>query len=75
MTTDRFSQALREGPMALLKLRAEVLLEHEAEWTIPLTDGERARLRRIATEPAEEDREFLGTFDRFYEENWRWETH
>jgi hypothetical protein len=65
---DRFDQARWLGPLALLRLRAEVLLQHAAEGTIPLTEAEAERLHRIALMSIPEDAAFLATFDRYYED-------
>jgi len=54
--------------MACLRLRAEILLEYADEGEIPLTPDERETLERICVAPAEQDREFLGGFDRYMEE-------
>jgi hypothetical protein len=37
---DQFNQAARLGPLARLRLRAEVLLHHAADGLIPLTEVE-----------------------------------
>jgi hypothetical protein len=58
-------QARRLGPLALLRLRAEILLgridDHQHQVTV--TAEERERLVRVASAPRLEDREFLGGFD------------
>jgi len=65
----RFETARKIGRPALLRLRAEVLLEHGDDGTIPLSADERQQLERIAVNPSDDDTEFLGRFDRFYEED------
>jgi hypothetical protein len=60
----RFEQAMRLGLLPMLRLRAEVLLEGDHA----LTDEEREELNRIVVAPKESDREYLGGFDRFFEE-------
>lgn len=64
----QFEAARKIGPLALLRLRAEVLLKHGDNGVVPLTIEERAQLERIAVVPNRDDVEFLGTFDRFLEE-------
>ena len=61
----RYLLAVEMGPMALLRLRAEILLERADAGEDPLTDGDRAKLHRIALTPTEEDRIFLDGFGRF----------
>jgi hypothetical protein len=63
----RFSQALKLGPLALIRLRAEVLLDWFGEGE--LADDKREELLRIASTPKPEDREFLGRFDFIFEED------
>jgi hypothetical protein len=60
---DRFTLARSLGPLALLRLRAEVLLEHASRDRVDVTAGELGVLERIAVAPTPDDREFLGTFD------------
>jgi hypothetical protein len=60
----RFEQAMRLGPLAMLRVRAEVLLEGD----YPLTDAEREEISRIAVAPKESDGEYLGRFDCSFEE-------
>lgn len=59
----RFELARRLGPMALLRLRAEVLIEYADQGRITLTDAERPEVERITVAPRLEDRDFLGSFD------------
>jgi hypothetical protein len=55
--------------MGLLRLRAEVLLKYDDEERIPkLTPQEREELERITAAPKDEDRDYLGSFDRHIEE-------
>jgi hypothetical protein len=58
----RFERARQLGPLALLRLRAEVLLENA---DVPLTAEERETLDRIAVSPELEDKDFLDGFDRY----------
>jgi hypothetical protein len=61
--TDQFERALKLGPLALLRLRAEFLLEHGDTGTIPLSQVERERLDHIAVNASLNDRAFLDSFD------------
>jgi hypothetical protein len=65
----RFEQAMQLGPLVLLRLRAEVLLDRidEPDNPVLVSDEDRERLNRIASAPELDDREFLGTFDSIYE--------
>lgn len=65
MSLNRFQQAWELGPMALLRLRAEVLLDHP----YPLSEADRGQLERIAVEPREGDREWLNQFDFIFEKD------
>jgi hypothetical protein len=56
---ERISPAIKMGPMAVLRLRAEALLQN----VMDLTDREQEELGRIASAPREEDGEFLDSFD------------
>jgi len=74
MTDDarrRNDVAMRLGKPAMLRLRAEVLLQHGADGRLPLTQAERERLDRIALDPRDGDDAFLGGFDWFYEQQER----
>jgi hypothetical protein len=62
---DRFRRQVRLGPLALMRLRAEVLLSYAADDTIPLTAAEHEELERIAVAPKAEDSAFLASFDRY----------
>ena len=55
--------ALLLGPLAVLRLRAEVLLELSASRKVPLTEAEREELDRIAVVPLRHDEAWLGRFD------------
>lgn len=59
---NRFEQARNLGSLALLRLRAAVLLE-QGRLEPPLTFDERERLERIAVAPHYDDRDWLGGFD------------
>jgi hypothetical protein len=59
----RLTQAIRMGPLALLRLRAETLLGYANEGRIELAQEERDALDRIAVAPDEDDWVFLGQFD------------
>lgn len=61
----RFALALKLGPLALLRLRAEVLLNLPHEFTLQ----ERERLERIAAAPITEDHSWLGEYDYLFEED------
>jgi hypothetical protein len=61
---ERFSQAVKMGPLALIRLRAEVLLARGDAFTDPLIREHREELERIASVPKLVDREFLAQFDR-----------
>jgi len=63
---ERLRVAIRLGKTALLRLRAECLLERADGGEIPLTDAERDELDRIAVAPAEGDLAFLNGFDRLF---------
>jgi hypothetical protein len=65
----RFRRALKGGPLAMLSLRADTVLHYSNKGHIPLTEQEREELERIVAAPKEADREFLGSFDRYYEED------
>jgi hypothetical protein len=62
---DRFNKAKQLGAMALLRLRAEVLIGNADADTgnFSLTTDERDKLERIAVAPNSDDREFLNSFD------------
>jgi hypothetical protein len=60
---ERFHQARKMGPLALIRLRAEVLLGRADAFTDPLIREHREELERIATVPKLEDRDFLAQFD------------
>ena len=64
----RMTLASRLGPLALLRLRAEVVLRYGDSGNIPLTPAERETLNRIAVAPVGEDKGFLDGFDRYYEQ-------
>lgn len=64
---DNFKTATQLGSLAKLRLRAEVLLEYANAGSIPLTPPEREQLERITAAPNEDDSEFLGSFDQFFE--------
>ena len=57
--------ALLLGPLAVLRLRAEVLLELSASRKVPLTEAEREELDRIAVVPSRDDEAWLGRFDAY----------
>jgi hypothetical protein len=57
--------ALLLGPLAVLRLRAEVLLELSASQIVPLTEAEREELDRIAVVPQGDDEAWLGRFDAY----------
>ena len=60
----RATQARRLGPLALLRLRAELLLERDDhDLRPPLTAAERAELEGITVAPREDDRDWLNGFD------------
>jgi hypothetical protein len=59
----RSEQARQLGPMVLLRLRAEVRLQHDEDGAIPPDDDECGRLDVIAVAPKPDDREFLGGFN------------
>jgi len=65
---ERLRVAVQLGEKALLRLRAECLLERADGGEIPLTAPERDELDRIAVAPAEDDLAFLNGFDRFLED-------
>lgn len=65
---DNFEKAVQLGPLARLRLRAEVLLQYGDAGTMPLTPAEREQLERITASPKDDDDVFLGGFDRFLEE-------
>jgi hypothetical protein len=58
-----FEQARKLGPLALLRLRAEVLLRTGH----PFRPDELEELERIAAAPHEEDGDYLGAFDFVFE--------
>jgi hypothetical protein len=59
-----FRLACRLGPNALLRLRAEVLLQYLEAGEVTATEAEHERLLRICVAPnGDDDREFLGGFD------------
>jgi hypothetical protein len=68
---DQFEQAIKLGPLALLRLRAETLLARidDRDNPVSVSDEDRERLNHIASEPKLSDREFLGSFDFIYEED------
>jgi hypothetical protein len=63
-----YLQAIELGELAVLRLRAECLLERGDRGEVRLMDAVRARLDRIAVAPREGDRIFLDEFDRFLED-------
>ena len=65
---DQVGEIYKQGPDATIRLRAEVLLNREKHGEFKLTDEERERLDHIAVVGTEDDREYLGTFDRFYQD-------
>jgi len=70
--TDRFDLALKLGPLALLRLRAEVLLERINDPQKPpvtITDEQREELARIASAPQLDDRAFLGSLAYIYKDD------
>lgn len=73
MTDKQFKQAMALGPLALLRLRAEVLLQRidDAQRPVKISDEQREQLDRIASAPQLNDSEFLGSFDYIYEEDER----
>ena len=60
--TNRFEEARQLDLLALLRVRAEVLLERE-----DIAPEDREELVRIASEPKLEDRDYLGSFDHLFE--------
>jgi hypothetical protein len=68
---DAFRRAMQIGQPALLRLRAEIILDHGNQERIPLTATQREQLERIAVAPCEGDEAFLRDFDRYFEE---WES-
>lgn len=64
---ERMKQASRLGPLARLRLRAEVLLVYGERGTVPLTADQQEELERISAAPKLEDRDFLGQFDQYLE--------
>jgi hypothetical protein len=60
---DRFEQARSLGIPALLRLRAETLLDYADKGEITVTPEERDELERIAAAPKPHDAEFLAEFD------------
>jgi hypothetical protein len=65
-SVDRFYQAVDIGPEALVRLRAEVLLD---QYFPRLAAGEVEDLHRIASVPKEDreqDLDYLDRFDRFF---------
>jgi hypothetical protein len=62
--TNRFEEARQLDLLALLRVRAEVLLERE-----DIAPEDREELVRIASEPKPEDRDYLGSFDHLFEED------
>jgi len=62
---DRFDRAVKIGKPALLRLRAEGLLQRANAGEIPLTEAERETLERIAAAPKPGDEDFLGDFDQY----------
>jgi hypothetical protein len=59
----RLRLAIQLGETALLRLRAECLLERADAGEIPMTEAERDELDRIAVAPVEHDRAFLTGFN------------
>jgi hypothetical protein len=57
--------ALRLGPLAVLRLRAEVLLELSSSRKVSLSGVEREELDRIAVVPSQDDEAWLGRFDAY----------
>jgi hypothetical protein len=69
---NRFIHANALGTLALLRLRAENLLERIDNPNcrpVTITAGQREKLNRIASAPKEDDHEFLGHFDFIYEQD------
>jgi hypothetical protein len=64
---ERLDRAMRLGPMARFRLRAECLLGYADRGEIPLTDDEREEVERITVAPKPEDGDFLGSFDVYFE--------
>jgi hypothetical protein len=60
---DRFGRAIELGETALLRLRAEVLLDHADNGRIVLLTSDRDDLERIAVAAKPDDRKFLNGFD------------
>jgi hypothetical protein len=60
---ERFNQARKMGPLALIRLRAEVILGRPDAFDHYLIREHREELERIATVPKLEDRDFLAQFD------------
>jgi hypothetical protein len=54
-----FDRAFALGPLALLRLRAEVLLKREAEGEFALSPEVRQRLEDIAVTPKRADQQFI----------------
>jgi hypothetical protein len=54
-----FEAAFALGPLALLRLRAEILLRREAAGEFALPPGVRQRLEDIAVTPKREDQQFI----------------
>jgi hypothetical protein len=61
----RFELAVALGPLARMRLRAEILLERASNGELPLTDAQHDALDRIAVAPTAADMPFLASFDPF----------
>jgi hypothetical protein len=62
----RFRLAARLGPLALLRLRAEVILERETKGKIWLTPEQHETLDRIAVAPHRKDADYLAKLDHHF---------
>jgi len=60
---DEVTEAFHKGLEARLSLRARIILNHAEHGRMKLMPLAHERLIRIANEPKEEDRGFLGAFD------------
>ena len=60
---ERFERAITLSKLALLRLRAETLLDYADEGKIAVTPEERDELERISMAAKPRDRVFLGDFD------------
>jgi hypothetical protein len=61
--SERFARAVNIGVPALVRLRAEAVLERNAAGAIPLTAHEREEVERIAVAPQRGDQAFLHTLE------------